>query len=64
MSDCLFCKICEEKSPRPSPIATTTCWPSRTSVQAPFHQLVIPIRHLANLIEAKPDDAACLENCW
>ena len=61
MSDCLFCKICEGKVP-----ATITYRDEDVLAfkdigpKAPFHQLVIPIRHVAGLSEAKPVDAALL----
>jgi histidine triad (HIT) family protein len=59
MSDCLFCKICEGKIP-----ATITYRDDEVLAfkdigpKAPFHELVIPIRHLAGLTEAKATDAA------
>ena len=61
MSDCLFCKICEGKVP-----ATITYRDEDVLAfkdigpKAPFHQLVIPIRHVASLNEAKSADAALL----
>jgi histidine triad (HIT) family protein len=61
MSDCLFCKICEEKIPAAITYRDDDVLAFKDiGPKAPFHQLVIPIRHLANLIEAKPDDAALL----
>jgi histidine triad (HIT) family protein len=61
MSDCLFCKICEGK------ILATITYRDETVVafkdigpKAPFHQLVIPIRHIPSLALAKDEDAALL----
>lgn len=61
MSDCLFCKIGEGKIP-----ATITYRDEDVIAfkdigpKAPFHELVIPIRHIRSLSEAKPEDAALL----
>lgn len=61
MSDCLFCKICEGSIP-----ATITYRDADVLAfkdigpKAPFHQLVIPLRHIASLAEAKPEDGALL----
>jgi len=61
MSDCLFCKICEGNIP-----ATITYRDGDVVAfedigpKAPFHELVIPVRHIASLNEAKPEDAALL----
>ncbi len=61
MSDCLFCKICEGKIP-----ATITYRDHDVVVfkdigpKAPLHELVIPVRHMTSLAEAKPEDAALL----
>jgi len=61
MSDCLFCKICEGQIP-----ATITYRDDDVvafkdiSPKAPFHQLVIPIRHLPSLAQARGEDAALL----
>ncbi len=61
MSDCLFCKICE------GTISATITYRDADVVafkdigpKAPFHQLVIPIRHIPNLAAAKAEDAALL----
>ncbi len=59
MSDCLFCKICEGTIP-----ATITHRDEDilafkdVGPKAPLHELVIPIRHIASLAEAKAEDAA------
>jgi len=61
MSDCLFCKICEGKVP-----ATITYRDDDVlafkdiSPKAPFHQLVIPIRHLSSLTKTRTEDAVVL----
>ena len=61
MSDCLFCKICAGKIP-----ATVTYRDDEVLAfqdigpKAPFHQLVIPIRHIDSLAEAKAEDAVLL----
>jgi histidine triad (HIT) family protein len=61
MSDCLFCKICEGKIP-----ATITYRDDEVVAfkdmgpKAPFHQLVIPIRHISSLSEARSEDAVLL----
>jgi len=58
-SDCLFCKIRDEKIP-----ATVTYRDDDVlafkdiTPGAPFHLLVIPLRHIASLSDAGPDDAA------
>ena len=61
MSDCLFCKIRDGQIP-----AAVTHRDDHVlafkdvSPKAPFHQLVIPLRHVARLADAEPDDAALL----
>ena len=61
MADCLFYKICEGKIP-----ATITYRDQDVVAfkdigpKAPLHELVIPIRHMASVAEAKPEDAALL----
>ncbi len=61
MSDCLFCKICEGKIPaaityRDDEVVAF----NDIAPRAPFHQLVIPVRHIPSLAEGKPEDAALL----
>ena len=57
-SDCLFCKIRDEKIP-----ATVVYRDEHVlafkdiTPRAPLHLLVIPTRHIANLAEARADDA-------
>ena len=59
--DCLFCKIRDGKIP-----ATITYRDDDVLAfkdigpKAPLHELVIPLRHLASLADAKPEDAALL----
>ena len=61
MSDCLFCKICAGLIP-----ATITYRDEDVVAfkdigpKAPFHELVIPIRHIGSLAAAAPADAALL----
>jgi len=61
MSDCLFCKIRDGQIP-----ATITYRDDEVLAfkdigpKAPFHQLVIPTRHLASLAAANAEDAALL----
>jgi histidine triad (HIT) family protein len=61
MSDCLFCKICEGKIPATITFRDDDLVAFKDiSPKAPFHQLVIPIRHLPSLCEARTEDAALL----
>jgi histidine triad (HIT) family protein len=61
MNDCLFCKICQGQIP-----ATITYRDDDVVAfkdigpKAPFHQLVIPIRHLSSLVDAGLEDVALL----
>jgi histidine triad (HIT) family protein len=57
-SDCLFCKIRDEKIPaaivhRDEDVLAFKDMTPR----APLHLLVIPLRHMATLTEARPQDA-------
>lgn len=60
-TDCLFCKIRDGEIP-----AAVTYRDDHVLAfkdigpKAPFHQLVIPLRHVARLVDATPDDAALL----
>src|SRR5882757_4501295 len=61
MTDCLFCKI------RDGQIAATLTYRDDDVMafkdinpRAPFHQLVVPTRHVASLSTAVPEDAALL----
>lgn len=61
MSDCLFCRIRDGHMPaaitlrEPDVLAFKDINP-----RAPFHQLVIPTKHIATLGDAAPADAALL----
>jgi len=61
MTDCVFCKIRDGQIP-----AAVTHRDEHVlafkdiAPRAPFHQLVIPLRHVARLADAEPDDAALL----
>jgi histidine triad (HIT) family protein len=61
MSDCLFCKICSGQIPAAityrddDVVAFKDIGP-----KAPFHELVIPVRHIGGLGDAQPGDAALL----
>jgi histidine triad (HIT) family protein len=60
-TDCLFCKIRDGQIP-----ATLTHRDDHVfafkdiAAQAPFHQLVVPLRHVARLADAEADDAGLL----
>jgi histidine triad (HIT) family protein len=61
MSDCLFCKICEGKIPAAITYRDDEVLAFKDiSPKAPFHQLVIPIRHIVSLATADEKDAALL----
>ena len=61
MSDCLFCKICEGKIPAAITYRDDEVLAfNDISPKAPFHQLVIPIRHVVSLATADEKDAALL----
>ena len=61
MSDCLFCKICEGKIPSTITYRDEDVLAFKDiGPKAPLHELVIPIRHMASLSEAKTEDAALL----
>ena len=61
MSDCLFCKICEGKIPAAITYRDDEVLAFKDiSPKAPFHQLVIPIRHVVSLAAADEKDAALL----
>jgi histidine triad (HIT) family protein len=61
MSDCIFCKICDGAIPASVTYRDADVLAFEDIVpKAPFHQLVIPIRHLASLAEAKVEDEALL----
>ena len=61
MSDCLFCKICEGKIPAAITYRDDEVVAFKDiNPKAPFHQLVIPIRHVVSLAAADEKDAALL----
>jgi histidine triad (HIT) family protein len=61
MSDCLFCKICEGKIPAAITYRDDEVLAFKdVNPKAPFHQLVIPIRHVVSLATADEKDAALL----
>src|SRR5512133_1162746 len=61
MSDCLFCKICEGSIPAAITYRDADVLAFKDiGPKAPFHQLVIPLRHIASLAEASADDEALL----
>jgi histidine triad (HIT) family protein len=61
MSDCLFCKICEGQIPAAITFRDNEVLAFKDiNPKAPFHQLVIPIRHVTSLATADPGDAVLL----
>ena len=61
MSDCLFCKICEGKIPAAITYRDDEVLAFKDiSPKAPFHQLVIPIRHVVSRATVEEKDAALL----
>jgi histidine triad (HIT) family protein len=61
MTDCLFCKIREGQIPAALTHRDEEVLAFKDiNPRAPFHQLVIPARHVASLSTAVPDDAALL----
>ncbi|MGA7741627.1 MAG: histidine triad nucleotide-binding protein [Polyangia bacterium] len=61
MSDCLFCKICEGQIPAAITFRDEEVVAFKDiNPKAPFHQLVIPIRHVSSLATADAKDAALL----
>ena len=61
MSDCLFCKIRDGQIPAAVTFRDEDVLAFKDiSPKAPFHQLVIPIRHLASLATATTEDTALL----
>ena len=61
MSDCLFCKIFEGKIPSAITYRDDEVVAFKDiSPKAPFHQLVIPIRHMVSLATVDEKDAALL----
>jgi histidine triad (HIT) family protein len=61
MSDCLFCRICNGQIPAAITFRDDDVLAFKDiNPKAPFHQLVIPTRHLASLATADEKDAALL----
>jgi len=61
MSDCLFCKIAEQKIPAKVVYEDEQCVAfDDINPQAPTHTLVIPKRHVASLAELNEADAGLL----
>ena len=64
MSDCLFCRIIARQSPADityeddAVVAFKDIYP-----KAPVHQLIVPRRHIASLLEATEDDIDVLGRC-
>jgi histidine triad (HIT) family protein len=57
-SDCLFCKIVDQKIPASVVYRDDHVLAFKDiTPRAPLHLLVIPIRHVATLADAAPDDA-------
>ena len=61
MGDCLFCKIIAGSIPSNKIYEDDDLLAFHDiSPQAPVHFLVIPKKHIANIMEAKPEDAELL----
>jgi histidine triad (HIT) family protein len=61
MTDCLFCKIRDGQIPAGITYRDEEVLAFKdVNPRAPFHQLVIPLRHVGSLATAVPDDAALL----
>ena len=61
MSDCLFCKIIAGEIPGKKIYEDDDLFAFHDiSPQAPVHFLVVPKKHIANLMDSKPEDAALL----
>lgn len=64
MSHCLFCRIIAHQSPADityeddAVVAFKDIYP-----KAPVHQLIVPKRHIASLLEATEEDEAVLGRC-
>jgi histidine triad (HIT) family protein len=57
-SDCLFCKIRDQKIPAAIVHRDDDVLAFKdTTPRAPLHLLVIPLRHIATLSDARPEDA-------
>jgi histidine triad (HIT) family protein len=64
VTDCLFCRIIAHQSPADvtyeddAVLAFKDIYP-----KAPVHQLIVPKRHIASLVEATVEDAVALGRC-
>ncbi len=57
-SDCLFCNIRDEKIPAAIVYRDNDVLAFKdVTPRAPLHLLVIPLRHIASLTDARPEDA-------
>jgi len=60
-TDCLFCKIRDGQIPAAVTHRDDLVFAFEDiAPKAPFHQLVVPRRHVARLADAEPDDAVLL----
>jgi histidine triad (HIT) family protein len=60
-TDCLFCKIRDGQIPAAMTYRDDHVFAFKdNSPKAPFHQLVVPLRHVARLADAEADDAGLL----
>ena len=61
MTDCLFCKLRDGQIPATMTYKDEEVFAFKDiAPKAPFHQLVVPARHVARLADAGPADAALL----
>ena len=61
MSDCLFCKIVAGEIPSTKVYEDEYVYAfNDIDPKAPFHAVVIPKKHIANLSDAKPEDQQLL----
>jgi histidine triad (HIT) family protein len=60
-TDCLFCKIRDGQIPAAITYRDDHVFAFKDiAPKAPLHQLVVPLRHVARLVDADADDAALL----
>jgi histidine triad (HIT) family protein len=60
-TDCLFCKIRDGQIPAAITHRDEDVFAFKDiAPKAPFHQLVVPVRHIPRLVDAEPEDAALL----
>ncbi len=61
MSDCLFCKIINKEIPADIVFEDNNVLAFRDiNPQAPVHKLVIPKKHISNILELGPEDSGVL----